>query len=198
MEKQAIKPSRWYYGLAVLVFVSGLSLFAILLFKNISGLTEGPMQVVVPGESEITLSGVGKYTIFYEYQSVIGDKIYATGEQMSGLQCALTSKETGTQIELSRPSGNTTYSIGGRAGRSVLAFRIDKPGNYQFSAWYPEGQEGQEVVLAIEHGFVKKFMGTIFSSLAIFFGSIAIAVVITVVTAIKREKAIKRLKAQNT
>jgi len=197
MDKQTIKPSRWFYVLAGLVFVIGVALFAVLLFKNLSGMSDTLMQVVVPGKADITLSEAGKYTIFYEYQSVVDNKVYTTGE-LSGLQCALTSQETGAEIALSSPSGSSTYTLGGRAGRSILAFSIDKPGNYQFSAWYPEGQERQEVVLAIGSGLMGKIMGTVFSSLAIFFGSIAIAVVITVVTAIKREKAIKRLKAQNT
>ena len=150
-----------------------------------------------PGKADITLSEAGKYTIFHEYQSVVGNKVYKT-EEISGLQCALTSQETGAEIALSSPSGSSTYTLGGRAGRSLWAFSIDKPGNYQISAWYPEDQEGQEVVLAIGSGFTGKIVGTVFSSLAILFGSIAIAVVITVVTAIKREKAIKRLKTQNT
>lgn len=197
MEKQAIQPSRWFYVLAGLVFVIGAVLFAVLLFKNLSGLTDALIQVVVPGETDVTLSETGKYTIFYEYQSVVGNKVYATGE-LSGLQCALTSQETGAQLELSPPSGSSTYTLGGRAGRSIWAFSIDKPGTYQISAWYSEGQEGQEVVLTIGHGFAKKLMGTIFSAIGILFGSIAIAVVIAVVTAIKREKAIKQMKAQNT
>ena len=197
MDEQTIKPSRWFYVLAVLVVVIGFAIFGLLLFKNLSGITDSLIQVVVPGKTDITLPEAGKYTIFYEYQSVVGNKVYKT-EKISGLQCALTSQETGAEIALSAPSGSSTYTLGGRAGRSIWVFSIDKPGNYQISAWYPEGQEGQEVVLAIGSGFTGKIVGTVFSSLAILFGSIAIAVVITVVTAIKREKAIKLLKAQNT
>jgi hypothetical protein len=197
MDEQTIKPSRWFYVLAVLVVVIGFAIFGLLLFKNLSGITDSLIQVVVPGKIDITFSEAGKYTIFHEYQSVVGNKVYKT-EEISGLQCALTSQETGAEIALSSPSGSSTYTLGGRAGRSLWVFSIDKPGNYQISAWYPEAQEGQEVVLAIGSGFTGKIVGTVFSSLAILFGSIAIAVVITVVTAIKREKAIKLLKAQNT
>jgi hypothetical protein len=38
------------------------------------------VQVVVPDSSNITLSQPGKYTIFYEYRSVVGNRIYSTGE----------------------------------------------------------------------------------------------------------------------
>jgi hypothetical protein len=194
MDKQAIKPGRWYYGLAALIFVIGGSLFVLLLLKNLSGITEGLIQVIVPGEYEITLSEVGKYTIFYEYRSVVDNEIYATERQISGLQCALTSQETEAQIELSPPSTNSRYTLGGRAGYSVLTFSIEKPGNYQFSAWYSEGQGDQEVVLAIGQGFMKKLMGTIFGGIAIMFGTVAVTIVIVTMTLVKRRKARRQLE----
>jgi hypothetical protein len=88
----------------------------------------------------------------------------------------------------------STYSFGARKGVSVLQFNIDQPGIYEFSASYPRGQEGPEVVLAMGRGFMKKLMGTIFGGLALFFGSGAIAVAITVVTLLKRQKAKKQLE----
>ena len=194
MSNQNMKPSRWYYGLAIVIFIIGVSLFTLFLFNSLIGLTEALTQVVVPVNSDILLPETGKYTIFYEYQSVVGDKLYFTGEKLSGLQCTLTSKVTGYRIALSRPLTRSTYSLGGRKGVSVLEFNIDQPGIYEFSASYPGGHEGPEVVLAMGQGFLKNLMGTIFSGLAIFFGSGAIAIAIIVVTLLKRQKAKKQLE----
>jgi hypothetical protein len=196
MSDQNIKPSRWYYGLAIVVFIIGGSLFTLFLFNSLSGWTGVLTQVVVPVKSDITFPETGKYTIFYEYQSVVGNnRLYFTRESLSGLQCTLTSKVTGYRIALSRPLTRSTYSLGGRKGVSVLEFNIDQPGIYEFSASYPEGQEGPEVVLAMGHGFLKKLMGTIFSGLAIFFGSGAMAIAIIVATFLKRQKANKQLES---
>ncbi len=195
MSSQNIKPTRWYYGLAVVVFIIGGSLFTLFLFNSLRGLTEALTQVVVPVKSDITFPGAGKYTIFYEYQSVVGNRLYFTGERLSGLQCTLTSKVTGHRIALSRPSARSTYSLGGRKGVSVLEFNIDQPGIYEFSASYPRGQEGPEVVLALGQGFLKNLMGTIFGGLALFFGSGGIAIAIIVATALKRQKAKKLLES---
>jgi len=192
---QNIKPSRWYYGLAIVVFIIGGSLFTLFLFNSLSGLTGALTQVVVPVKSDITFPETGKYTIFYEYQSVVGNRLYFTGESLSGLQCTLTSKVTGYRIALSRPLTRSTYSLGGRKGVSVLEFNIDQPGIYEFSASYPGGHEGPEVVLAMGQGFLKNLMGTIFSGLAIFFGSGAIAIAIIVATFLKRQKAKKQLES---
>ena len=194
MSNQQIKPSRWYYGLAVVFFILGESFFTLFFLNSLSGLSGAVTQVVVPVESEIMLPEAGKYTIFYEYQSVVGDRLYFTGESLSGLQCALTSRVTGHRIALSRPLTRSTYSLGDRKGVSVLEFTIDRPGVYEFSAWYPKGQEGPEVVLAMGHGFMKKLMGAIFGGLAIFFGSGAIAIAIIVITLLKRQKAKKQLE----
>jgi len=189
MSDQNIKPSRWYYALAVIVFIIGSALFAWLLFKNLSGLTDRLMQVIVPGTAVITLNEPGKYTIFYEYQSVVGNRVYSTGQNLSGLECALISKATGSPVPLSRSSTNSTYSVGGRSGVSVLDFTVKEPGTYEFSAWYSEGQEGPQIVLAIGHGFTGKLLKIILGGLAILFVSIAIGVVIAVVTFSKRRKA---------
>lgn len=189
MSNKNIKPSRWYYGLAILVFIIGGLLFAWFLFRNLNGLAERLTQVIAPGKTDITLSEPGKYTVFYEYQSVVGNRVYSTGENLSGLECTLVSKTTDSPIKLSRSSMNSTYSIGGRSGVSILEFTIEKPGLYELSGSYSEGREGPEVVLAIGHGFMGKLLGTILGGLSIFFVSAAIGVTITVMTFLKRRKA---------
>jgi hypothetical protein len=47
----------------------------------------------------------------------------------------------------------------------------------------------------VGHGFLKNLIGTIVGGLAIFFGSIVIAIAIAVVTVLKRQKARKQLES---
>lgn len=190
MNNQNIKPSRWYYGLAILAFLVGCVLFAWFLFKNLNGLIESLTRVIVPGKTEITLSEPGTYTIFYEYQSVLGNKVYFTGEALSGLECEIVSKTKGSQIPISSSSKDLEYSFGGRKGVSVLEFTIEKPGVYQFSGWYPEGQP--EIVLAMGRGFMDKLVGTIVVGMAIFLASVLIGVAIALRIFFKRQEALKR------
>lgn len=187
MDTNSSAPSRWYYGLAGLILVIGIGIFAFFLYTSIRDMADPLIQVAIPGEQELTLSEPGKYTIFHEYRSTFGGVIHFS-ESLSGLQCALLSKDSEEEIELSSPSGSTRYSFGGREGYAILEFRIDTPGEYHFSAWFPEEQKEKKAILAIGHGFVKKLVGTIFTSIAILFGSIGLAIAITVITAIKREK----------
>jgi hypothetical protein len=196
MDDMEITPSRKYYVLAGMVFVAGWVLFAWFLVKGLSGMGAKLQQVVAPGETNLTLREPGNYTVFYEYHSVIGDKVYSTEESISGLACTLVSKAKDSKISISPTSSNSTYEFGGRSGRSIFVFRIDQPGVYALSATYPQGQQGPEVVLAVGKDFTTGIFTTVLGALAMLFGSIATAVAITLVTLIKRSKAEKLLASQ--
>lgn len=193
MSDDPIQPSRSYYAVAAVVLIGGIALFIYVLLKGISAVPSKVKQVVAPGKAELTLSTPGDYTIFYEYQSVVGNRVYSTGESVPGLECTLISKSTQTPVELTRSTVNSNYSFGGRSGKSVFDFHIDQPGVYEISSAYPEGQQGEEVVLAVGQGVVTGILSTVFGAIGILFGSIGLTVVIILVTAIKRHNAAKRL-----
>jgi hypothetical protein len=191
-----IKPSRRFYLLGIAAFIIGGVLFGSFLFSSLENFAaESTIQVVVPGTSDIELPEAGKYTIFYEYQSVVGNRVFSTGEDIPGLEVTLISKDTGLDIPLFRTSLSSTYSIGGRSGISLFDFSTDKPGIFELSAFYPSGEQSsaKNIVLAVMHGFVGKLMATILWGLAIFFGSVAIGIAIIVITFLKRRKAKKRI-----
>jgi hypothetical protein len=194
MIEDEIKPSRWYYGLAGLVFAAGWVLFALVLFKNLSGLADKLRQVVVPGNVELTLSKPGKYTIYYEYRSVVGTRIFSTQESLPGLQCRLVSRATGSSIPLSPVAVSSSYTVGGRSGVAVFDFTIDRAGAYELSTAYPVGREGPEVVLAIGQGFTRGILIAVFGGLATVFGSMGGAVAIAVITFLKRMRAERTLR----
>lgn len=64
-----------------IIGIIGFIIFVVFLFKQIKEQTP-KIQVVVPGMHEIELGEPGQYTIFYEYRSVIDNKIYMTGEAL--------------------------------------------------------------------------------------------------------------------
>jgi hypothetical protein len=192
MNGQEIRPGRWYYGLAAVVFISGWVLFGLFLYRNLSGISSKLQQVVVPGKTELSLNRPGSYTIYYEQESVVGSKVYSTSRSLSGLECTVTAKATGEEVALSRTAVSSRYSVGGRSGYSVFDFKIDRPGIYEIAAQYPEGQEGPEAVLAVGQGFTMGVLTTVFGGLAIVFGSIGLGVAIAVYTAVKRHKAMRQ------
>lgn len=195
MTGQQINPSRWLYVIAAAIIVVGTVFFVIFLFSSLQNIAGNLTQVVVPGTKALEFTEPGDYTIFYEYKSVIGNKIYATGDDLSGLECNLVEKATGRSIALAPTTTNMTYSTGGRAGMAIFNFTIEKPGTYELSAIYIEHRTGPEVVLAVGKGFMVKLMTTIFGGIAILFVSIIAGAAITIITFVKRYQAKKRLTA---
>lgn len=185
-------PSRWYYGLAALIAVAGIALSISSMVASIGSLGSDLQQAVVPGNGDLQLSEVGEYTIFYENQSVVNGRVYSTGEDIPGLQIEIKNKTTGMVVETYSPKGSFSYSIGGRSGRSVMAFNIEQPGMYELSAGYPEGTDGPQVVLAVGHGLAGNIISGIMLPMLLFFGSIAAAAIIVIVTYLKRREAAKR------
>jgi hypothetical protein len=189
-------PGRWYYGLAALIAVAGIALSISSLISDFGSLGSDLQQVVVPGSSDLSLSKIGEYTIFYENQTVINGRVYFTDEDIPGLQIEVKNKTTGQEVITYSPEGSTSYSLGSRSGRSVLAFDVDPPGIYELSAKYPQGVEGPEVVLAVGHGLFGSVFSAIMYPLVISFGSIAAAAIIVIVVYIKRQEAAKRAEEE--
>ncbi len=194
-----IRPSRWFYVIGIVILVAGPAISSMFLFSavfsTISVLTEMPStQIIVPGRSDVRLSEGGGYTIFYEHQSVVGNRVFSTTENIPGIQVTLTSKDTGSEIPLSRSSMSSSYSMGGRSGVSLFDFTIDRPGTYEIAASYPSSIQGPQIVLAIFPGsFVDRIFGDI-SDIAIrgfvmIFVPFAAGIAIIVVTYLKRRKA---------
>ena len=162
-------------------------------------------QVVVPGSSDITLQQTGKYTIFYEYRTMVGNRIYSTDENIPGIIVNIVSKDTGDEIPLSSASTNSSYSIGSRSGIGLFDFDIDEPGIYELSASYPavQGQQEeqrQEIVLAVIHSNVigrifGSIMGTVAGAMVIVFVPFAVGIAVIVITFLKRRKARARAMA---
>jgi hypothetical protein len=187
-------PSRWFYGLAVLIALAGSAVFIVFLIGTLSNRTKGLKQVVVPGSHEMRFEKTGIYLVYYEYQSVVDGKVYSTGEALSGLQCTVTHKASGKRVRIGPASVSSNYTMGGRAGKAVLQFAIDEPGTYEFSAWHED--EGSDIVLAVGQDFTINLFVSIFGGIAILFGAWVIAGIIFIITLVKRKKISKSPSAQ--
>jgi hypothetical protein len=170
-------------------------------------MTEIPsIQIVVPDSSDITLPQLGEYTIFYEYRSMVDNRIYSTDQDIPGIIVNIVSKDMGDEIPLSTPSTSSTYTIGGRSGIGLFDFSIDKPGIYEISASYPatngqQEEQTQEIVLAVIHSSVMdhifgSIMGTVVGAMAIVLVPFAAGIVFIIITFLRRRKARTRTIAQ--
>ena len=142
-------------------------------------------QIVVPGGADLELKEAGTYTIFHEYTSQIEGRVF-TPMDISGLRVTVRSVADGKEVYLRQPSGRQTYNIGGRSGRSVLAFNIDTPGTYRLAGAYGDGRQQPQAVLAVSGNFVGGLLTTIATALGVAFGGIVVVVAIVVLARRRR------------
>lgn len=177
MEKTKKAPNRLYYaigGAALVVGFVGFVIFVVFLITRLASAMPST-RIVVPGSENIGFDEPGKYTVYYEYRSVIDNKIYSTGETMpANVTVTLISEKDLQTISIMKPSTNETYESGGYTGVSVFAFEILTPGAYIFTANYDNGVNKPEIVFAIGQS---RLLGTIFSGLGIFFASFILFVI---------------------
>jgi hypothetical protein len=189
MSNSVKAPSALWYVLGAALIAAGVGIFAVVLWQGITHIADGLTQVVVPGSVDLKLHKPGEYTIFLERESVVNGRIYSLSGALSGLECKVHSKETGDSIPLRRPSMSTTYTVGGRSGESVLAFRIDRPGSYEISCGYDEGYIGPEAVVAVGSEVGSGIFRTIGYCVLAMFGGFGLGLTVIIVTAVKRQKA---------
>lgn len=77
-------------------------------------------------------------------------------------------------------AGSFTYGLGGRTGRSIAAFTVDRPGVYVLSASYKD--QGQQVVLAVGKGLSGSIFHDVLAFLGLFLGSMAVAAALSLTT----------------
>ncbi|HEY7472260.1 MAG TPA: hypothetical protein VIE68_07935 [Gemmatimonadota bacterium] len=179
-------PGRKGYALAALVLIAGLAACGAFLFLRLRDLGAGIEQVVVPGVAELELEDAGGYTIYHETGATVDGRYYASRD-VAGLAVTVTGPD-GRPIEVRAPGATTSYAFGGREGRSILAFEVERPGTYLLTGDYPGG-EGSAVVLGVAHGFGRRLATTIAGTLALAFGSGALAVGLAAVTFVRRYRA---------
>jgi uncharacterized RDD family membrane protein YckC len=174
-------PGRKWYLVALLLVLLGLGAAALYFFPRFATIDSGVVRMVAPGETVMPLKP-GAYTVFHEYSSVLGGQLYEAHD-ISGLRVAVATP-AGAPVVL-RGTADTSYAFAGHKGVSLVAFDIDAPGDYRFSATYAGGI-GQQTVLAVGQGFIGRIFSLIWGTIAILVVTVGVGVAIASVTYVKR------------
>jgi hypothetical protein len=185
-----VGPSRWYYGLGILIMVVGTA-YSVTVFLSFFSDLGGGQQFIAPGSSDLLLAESGEYTIFYESQTTYKGKLFITDERLPLLSIEVENKTTGSKMPIYSPF-TTKYTMHGRTGESMCAFRIDQPGIYRVNSSYRGAGRGQEVVLAVSKGFSDG--SKVWSNAMLYLGSIILGIALILVTFMMRQKDFKRIK----
>ncbi|MFC7378612.1 hypothetical protein [Brevundimonas sp. GCM10030266] len=179
------RPGRIFYLVALLPMILGFAAMGVILATQLPKMKDGLQQIVVPGAREVALEP-GTHTVFLETRSVVEGRAYVVDE-VPGLQVRVEDAE-GASVALSDPAASSTYSLGGRQGRSIGAFRIEQAGIYRVSADYGEGG-GPQAVIAVGRDFIGGLLISIFSSLGAVFAGLGLTVGLAIWIYVSRHRA---------
>lgn len=191
MKDSDVGPSRWYYALGAAIVIVGIAYSATFLIAGLGKMVGELQQIPAPGDSDLLLPQAGEYVVFYEGKTTFQGRVYTTGESMPGLEIEIVNKTTGSRVASFLPSVSSSYSIMGRSGESLVAFRIDQPGIYELRSSYPESATGPQVVLAVGHDILGSMLSTMLYTTVLFFGSAFLGFGTVIITYMKRRKALR-------
>lgn len=139
-------------------------------------------RLLVPGETDVTLTRTGAYAVYYEYRTGLAP------QELPDIRCMLTSLSTGERLygAPDHVEGNQ-YSSESRdvTGVLILSFTVPEAGDYTFYCHCPEGRRDLPVVLAPNYAweFIRLGGGMALSMLgamAVMCGSLLVGLVLFV------------------
>ena len=167
MSESKVKPTRWYYVLAILIPIAaclGTAVAVVPAVPELPGALKAAglhnlTQVVVPGSAEVTFPKAGEYAVYYEYRSSVDGVRYDGPERLASMDCRLTSQATGAHVALARSDMERhKYEMEERAGVHMHSISIDQPGVYEFSCQYADGRACPQIVMAVGPNVALEFL----------------------------------------
>jgi hypothetical protein len=207
MSEYKIKPTGWYYVLALLIPIFACGLTSLLIYRNVPKLPgaleatgiNNLTRVTVPGSVEINFTKSGAYAVYYEYRSVIDGKSYIRSKYPPSITCQLRSKITGEDIELASPHAEgDIYATQNqeRVGVWLKSISINQPGVHIFSCRYTDGRTHPRIVLAVGPNIILEFFNLAAKPVAafvcgsfVFVGALGISILIIGFVAFKRHQS---------
>jgi hypothetical protein len=214
MSASNLKPTRWYYVLALLIPILACLGTALLVYPTVPELPgaleaagiHNLTQVVVPGSADIYFPKAGAYAVYYEYRSIIDGVRYDRDKYPPSINCQLTSKATGEDIPLAPDyiEGNKYETQNQeRVGVLIKSISIDQPGVYNFSCHYTDGRTYPQIVLAVGPNIVWEFfniavkpIAAVICGILVFVCACGISVLIIGFVAFKRHQSKISLASQ--
>jgi len=167
--------------------LAGLTGFVYYLVSGLTGMADDLIRITAPGVHEIKLDQPGSYTIFFELSENINKSGKTDYQDLNGLSVRLETF-SGLAIPVGPASGESTYSIRGRHGFSVMSFHIDQPGRYRFIASFTRTMPTRPVVLTMMQGFMGRLFKMVLTGVAVFLGSMLAGAMILGLALTRRRK----------
>ena len=183
-------PSRWWYGIAVAVFVVGLMGHLVYAYFVISAVFSNVHRLKMPGEYEINFDSPGVYRIFHEYVSRIDGEIFSANKNdYQQLMITVYSERTKKQIPLLPDSIENYNDNDLYIGFSIYKFKVSEIGHYIIKTENKDGRDAPNIVISIKPSLSSQIGRLILLSSLYSIMIFMLTVTIFLITFIRRRKA---------
>lgn len=128
------KPSRFFYFIPILSFLLAVVIFTLGIFTHID--INNAIKVQCPGSYTINFPTEGRYIILYNFNSQNNSLDYVISKSpidLESIKYTIYNKEENTSVETTSCLGNYSYTFKGSSSISLVSFKIDSAGTYQFN-----------------------------------------------------------------
>jgi hypothetical protein len=191
---EQVRPSSWYYLLAVLFFAAGIAFTAYFFFVDIRTIRASMERMDLPGHMDLELNHRETYTVFAEYPNLQSGPVSAHQARGLLVNCQVHALPYGEPVSAKDTTGASTYSYGTRKGVSLLEFQVPKDGTYSLECQGPSEISGQQVQVAIGGGASKALSAVIGRSFLVLTGGIVIGALIFMRVAMLRLASRKEIR----
>ena len=203
MKEKKQLPSRWFYGIAVLIIIFGTLISAWIMKDAGLGMypamigdaySENQHQLSIPGSKDIKLTRTGAYGIYYVYNMSSSSTDYQN--MPPAIDCSLTSKSTGKEIKAAPDFVKTNrYWSKNQADTGVLimSITVNEPNTYKFACQYQDDSTAPEIDVALGPNYIWEFIRvagkigfSLIGAMTTICVSTFIGVIIIIIIAVKR------------
>jgi uncharacterized Tic20 family protein len=183
LEPSEIRPKRFWYGVAALLFLIPMIAGGSTIFSTIRSYFSGGTQLTVPGETTIDVTSSGTYLIFYETSAFTEFNI---GNHLLGrdFDIAVMDLATGEELELKPAAFGGTETYGTIFRQAIAEVQFDTVGYYHAAVAGELPERDGLLVRRVDYAAVIK--GVVWA-MALFFVGFIVGPVIALVVLVKRQ-----------
>jgi uncharacterized Tic20 family protein len=129
LEPAEIRPGRWWYFIAIVLFLTPLIIGGIMIAHTVSKFFLDSTRLTVPGETTITAEEPGTYFIWYETSVWTEENIsqYRWGQDF---EIAMMDLATGEALPLKSADFGDTQTYNTRVSQAIAEVELDTSGDY--------------------------------------------------------------------
>jgi hypothetical protein len=181
---ERIRPSAWYYLLAVGCFVGALGITILLFAAGMRRVRDAMVREDIPGQMDLELKRDETYTVFLE-QTAGANPGSSAGPAFLVPHCEVNALSNGEKISARRPAA-AGYLYRVRAGVPMMEFSVPHDGTYMIACTDDRTNKVPKMEVAVGGGAAKAISTVVARSFFVMAGGIVVGLLIIVrVTALR-------------